>query len=312
MGIGMLLAEDRLSHWWFLLSATAAGLAALAVAYALARRMVRPLDGYVATVAAFAAGDHAARPADPGPPEFQELIRALSAAADDIERSEAARRQLTDDIAHELRTPIAALQAGLEELRDGYLQADPQVLSALHDQATRLGRIVADLSALAAAESATLELHLRPLDLAEVVGLAAAAWAGTLQAAGLVVEQDLPEGVVVRGDADRVHQVVGNLLANAARYCRPGDTVRVSVAADREQGLVRVADSGPGFRAEELPLVFQRTWRGTSATGTRGSGLGLPIVRALAQAQGGTVAITSSPGHGATITVRLPMAGVVC
>jgi two-component system sensor histidine kinase BaeS len=314
--VGTVLVEPRsatgptplesLSHWWFLTAALVAGLIALAVAYLLARRMMRPIDGYIATARAFAAGDHSARPTDLGPPEFQDLTRALSAAADEIERSETARRQLTDDIAHELRTPLAALQAGLEELRDGYLEADHQTLSALHDQAARLGRIVEDLSALAAAESMTLELHRRPLDLAEVVGLAVASWARTLQAAGISVEEDLPPGVIVHADADRVHQIIDNLLANAARYCRVGDSVHVSVAPDGKQGLLRVADTGPGFRAEELPVVFQRTWRGTASTGTRGSGLGLPIVRALAQAHAGTVEVTSVEGQGATITVRLP------
>jgi two-component system sensor histidine kinase BaeS len=154
----------------------------------------------------------------------------------------------------------------------------------------------------------TLELHRRPLDLAEVVGLAVASWARTLQAAGISVEEDLPPGVIVHADADRVHQIIDNLLANAARYCRVGDSVHVSVAPDGKQGLLRVADTGPGFRAEELPVVFQRTWRGTASTGTRGSGLGLPLVRALAQAHAGTVEVTSVEGQGATITVRLPSA----
>jgi two-component system sensor histidine kinase BaeS len=114
--------------------------------------------------------------------------------------------------------------------------------------------------------------------------------------------------VIVRADSDRVHQIVGNLLANAILYCRPGDTLRLEVASEGAQGLLRVADNGPGLCAEDLPLVFERSWRGHSAAGTQGSGLGLPIVRALAEAQEGSVQVESVEGQGATITVRLPAA----
>ncbi len=299
---------EQLSHWWFLTAALVAGLASLVVAYLLARRMMRPIDGYIATARAFAAGDHSARPKDLGPPEFQDLTHALNAAADEIERSEAARRQLTSEVAHELRTPLAALQAGLEELRDGYVEPDRQTLSALHDQASRLGRIVADLSELSAAESESLQLHVEAMDLGEVMQMATATWQATLESAGLRVERVLPAGVVVLADRDRVHQIVGNLLANAALYCRPGDTVRLSVAAEGSQGVLRVADTGPGFRPDELDRVFERAWRGRAAEGTAGSGLGLPIVRALSQAHGGSVEIESEQGHGATVTLRLPLA----
>jgi two-component system sensor histidine kinase BaeS len=248
------------------------------------------------------------RPSDLGPPELRDLTEALNAAADEIERSEAARRQLTADITHELRTPLAALQAGLEELRDGFIEPDARTLASLHDQATRLGRIVGDLSALADAESDTIQLHREGLDLGEVAQLAAAAWEGTLLASGLAVEVDLPPGVEVVADRDRVHQMLDNLLANAAAYCHEGDVVRISVRSDGDTGVMCVTDTGPGFRAEDLPVVFERSWRGASSAGTQGSGLGLPIVRALAEAQGGTVQVESEEGKGATITVRLPVA----
>jgi two-component system sensor histidine kinase BaeS len=266
----------------------------------------RPIDGYIDTARRFAAGDHSARPADLGPPEFADLTLALSAAAEEIERSEGARRQLTTDIAHELRTPLTALQAGLEELRDGLIPADRATLAALHDQATRLGRIVNDLAELSAAESPGVQLQLSVVDLADVAALALAARRGSLEAAGLVVEEDIDAGTEVIADADRMHQVVGNLLANTVLYCRRGDRVLVRVHVDGGYGVLEVSDTGPGFRAEELPYVFERAWRGVSADGTRGSGLGLPIVRALVQAQDGTVQVHSVQGDGATFAVRLP------
>ena len=169
-----------------------------------------------------------------------------------------------------------------------------------------MGRVIDDLSTLAAAESAELPLYRQEVDLADVVALAVAARRGAMEAAGLRVRLDLDREVSVLADADRVHQVVGNLLSNAAQYCRPRDQVTVRVRADGTDGVLEVCDTGPGFAAEDLPHVFERTWRARGSAHTRGSGLGLPIVRALAEAHGGSASVESKEGEGATVTVRLP------
>ncbi|HYO20749.1 MAG TPA: HAMP domain-containing sensor histidine kinase [Dermatophilaceae bacterium] len=298
--------DDAVSPPWLLAATAVALLTAVVLSVVMAHRLTRPIDGYIDTARRFAAGDHSARPAELGPPEFADLTSALSAAAEEIERSEGARRQLTADIAHELRTPLTALQAGLEELRDGLIPADQATLAALHDQAARLGRIVNDLAELSAAESEGVQLHLSDVDIADVATLALAARKGSMDAAGLLVDQDLDPDVQVIADPDRMHQVVGNLLANTVLYCRPGDRVCVRVHVDDGHGVIEVSDTGPGFREEELPHIFDRAWRGVSADGTHGSGLGLPIVRALVQAMDGTVQVHSVQGQGATISVRLP------
>ena len=301
--------DDAFSPGWLLVATMIAVLTATLLSAYFARRLTSPIDGYIETAKAFAAGDHSARPADLGPPEFADLTRALNAAADEIEDSERARRRLTADIAHELRTPLTALQAGLEELRDGYAPPDHATLAALHDQATRLGRIVNDLSELSAAETSGIQLQMDRVDLALVADLALAAREGSMASAGLLVDRELAPGVVVVADADRMHQVIGNLLANTVQYCRRGDRVVVRVMAGTDGGVLEVIDTGPGFRPEELPRVFDRAWRGVSADGTRGSGLGLPIVRALVAAQGGQVSVQSVEGHGATFRVVLPLIG---
>lgn len=296
-----------LSMWWFLLAALAAIACALVVSLLVARQASQRFSGFIRAANEFASGDHSVRVPDPGPGELGDVIRAMNRAAEEVQRSDESRRQLAADIAHELRTPLTALQAGLEELRDGYVAADHHTLAALHDQATRLGRIVHDLSDLSALGSPGLQLQLAPVDLAEVARLAVAASEGAMHAKGMRALLDLDGAVWVRGDADRLHQVVGNVLANSVLYCRPGDRVTVRVRATDDEGVLEVVDTGPGFAEEELSHVFDRSWRGHSADGTHGSGLGLPIVRALVVAQGGEVLVESEEGHGACIAVRLPL-----
>lgn len=298
--------HDPVSLAWLLVATAISVLTAVVLSQLIARRLTGPIDAYIDSARRFADGDRSARLPEGGPPEFAGLVAALDAAADHVEQSEQARRQLTADIAHELRTPLTALQAGLEELRDGLVEPDPGTLAGLHDQATRLGRIVSDLAELAAAESTGIEVQLAEVDLGTVASLALAARAGSLRAAGLVVEADVEPDVLVRADADRLNQVIGNLLANTMLYCRPGDHVTLRVRSEGSGGRLEVADTGPGFRAAELPFVFDRAWRGRTADGTRGSGLGLPIVRALVLAQGGQVHVDSVEGRGATITILLP------
>lgn len=299
---------EAISPQWLLAATVAAMSTALVVSAVLASRLTRPIQDYIDTARRFAAGDHSARPAEVGVPELADLTRAFTAAVEEIERTERVRAQLTADIAHELRTPLAALQAGLEELRDGLVPADRATLAALHDQACRLGRIVNDLSELSAAENSGIRVRLEAVDLASVAELALAARTSSMLLAGLEIECDLQRDVTVIADADRMHQVVTNLLTNTVLYCRPGDRVTVRVRALPGWGVLQVCDTGPGFRADELPNVFNRAWRGASADGTRGSGLGLPIVKVLVEAQGGTVDVDSAGGRGATISVRLPLA----
>ena len=303
--------HDPVSLTWLLVATAIAVLTAVLLSIAIARRLSSPVEGYIATARQFASGDHSVRPDEYDvPPEFAELVGALVAVADEIERSEMLRRQLTADIAHELRTPLTALQAGLEELRDGLIPADTESLAALHAQATRLGRIVNDLTDLAAVESTGIHLQSTSVDLSDLVRQAVGIRTGRLASAGLRTEVDLVPAVLVQADPIRVLQVLDNLLANAALYCRPGDALVVRTLRDGDSGVVEVEDSGPGFRGEELPRVFDRAWRGHSADGTSGSGLGLPIVRALVNAQGGRVAVDSVEGEGATFTIWLPLAAL--
>ena len=294
---------------WLLAATGGALVTAVVASVIVARRMVAPMDRFLEAFRAFADGDHSARVDDLDRPELLELAHSFNAAASEIERLEEDRRRVTADIAHELRTPLTVLQAGLEELRDGLVPPTPGTLGALHDQATRLGRIVTDLAELSAVESDPLSLVLGRVDLGVVAENALAVRRSAMSAAGLGVRSIVEPGVVVVADDDRLYQVVGNLLTNSTAYCRPGDAVEIRVVAADGHGVLEVADTGPGLAPDERDHAFDRMWRGRSARGTRGSGLGLPIVRALVLAQGGQVELSSEVGAGTVVRVALPLAG---
>ncbi|TFB46745.1 HAMP domain-containing sensor histidine kinase [Cryobacterium tagatosivorans] len=293
---------------WIAVAAVVALLVALGASWLVTRLLVRPIRAMTDAARSFTAGDREARATLAAPGELGELAVAFNAMADDVVRSDRDRRNLTADVAHELRTPLAALQAGLEELRDGLVLPTLQGLAGLHDQSLRLGRVVTDLAELSAAETAGPSLRLSRVDLVQVARDALALQEPQLRAAGLNVLVDLSGPAFVLADADRLHQAIGNLLANAARYCRPGDRVTLAVARDERQTVLRVADSGPGIPEDELPHIFDRLWRGRAAGEVAGSGIGLALVREIVTSHGGSVEAESAPGEGATIIIRLPVA----
>jgi two-component system, OmpR family, sensor histidine kinase BaeS len=291
---------------WIALAAATALAVAIAASWFVSRRITDPLARLAGAARAFAAGDRTARARVRAPGELGTLGTAFDTMAEAVAGAERHRRDLTADVAHELRTPLAALRAGLEELRDGLAPADPRRLTDLHDQALRLGRVVDDLAELAAAEAAALSLQPADVDLAALTHAVLGAHAAQLRAAGLDVHTELASGVIVRTDPDRLHQALGNIVANAARFSRPGDRLTVRAGLVNGTPTVSVADTGPGIPEDELPHVFDRMWRGRGSATIAGSGIGLAVVRELVTAHLGTVTAESGPAEGTTITIRLP------
>ncbi len=293
---------------WILVAALAALAAAVAAGWLVVRQLTRPVAALTEAAHSFAAGDRDTVVRERGVGELGELADAFEQAVAAVRRAEAGRSQMAADVAHELRTPLAALQAGLEELRDGLAPADAEALARLHDQALRVGRIVGDLDALFAAEGSTREVRREPVDLAEVAHREVEARSAQLRGAGLDVQLEAPAPVVVSGDRERLHQVVGNLLQNCVQHCRPGDAVVVSVRMSGAAAELVVADSGPGIAPDHVPHVFERFWRGPGQDATSGSGLGLAVVRSLVHAHQGEVVLDSDGRSGTTVTVTLPPA----
>ncbi len=289
--------------WW---SAGLAVLGALVVSLLVARGVVRPIRRLSAAVSSLRLGGDAPRVGpQAGPGELGELGRAFDAMAASLAQEDQLRRALVADVAHELRTPVAIMQAETEALADGMVTPSTDALRSLNEEAVRLGRMVEDLQTLASAEAAGLELEPRQLDLGRLAGDAADSLASRFWAGKIKVEQDLPP-TPIRGDPRRLHQIVTNLLANAAKYTPPGGKVTVRAGRDGPDAFLEVADTGPGIPADERALVWERFYRGRSGRLADGSGIGLAVVKELVDAHGGCVRIDDVAGGGARFTVVLP------
>ncbi len=290
--------------------AGAAGLAALLallVGIALARRLTRPIDRIIAVTQAMERGERTARVGRvAAPAELRDLATAFDKMADTLDRQEQLRRDLVADVAHELRTPVAVLQAGHEALLDGVAEPTPDQLASLRDEVLRLARMVSDLQTLAAADAAALHLALARCDLAGIAAGAADSLVGRYEAAGIALERRLTPAEIL-GDPRWLHQVVTNLLTNALKFTPAGGRVTISAGPEGGEAVLTVADTGTGIPEDELPHIFERFWRGRRAAQTSGSGIGLAIAAELVLAHAGRLTASSQLGHGTVMRVSLPL-----
>jgi two-component system sensor histidine kinase MprB len=283
-----------------LLSAIGVGLAALA-GWAVARGGLAPVSRLAAVAEQVTAtGDPAGRVEVERADELGRLATSFNTMLGALQRSLAAQRQLVSDASHELRTPLTSLLINVELLADdpGLSAAErQQVLDRVVAQVTELGQLVGSVTELARGECVPSARE--KVDLDEVVAAALAVarrdWPRTFFAADLQ-----PCGVV--GSAHRLQIAVRNLLDNAAKFGPPGGTVQVSL----RDGELTVCDHGPGIGPADLPHVFDRFYRARSARGVPGSGLGLSIVRQVAESHDGTVQAESLADGGTLMRLRLP------
>jgi signal transduction histidine kinase len=282
---------------------------AVLVALYLAVTLSRPLRRIRAGADAMSAGDLDARVPETGDDEIAAVADALNRLAETLQQEEGLRKESVADLAHELRTPVMGILARVEAAQDGVLKDQEANLSAVHDEALRLARLLDDLSALAEAERPGLLLDAVPVDLAAIAGTQTSAFAGAFADKGIALSSVL-HSAVVDGEPKRLEQIVVNLLSNALRYTDAGGSVRVAVRRDGADALLEVADTGIGIAAADLPRVFTRFWRGEKSRSrdTGGAGIGLSIVKELVQAHGGSVSIQSVPGEGSVFRVELPLA----
>jgi two-component system, OmpR family, sensor histidine kinase BaeS len=310
-GAGLSSADDSLRGDLLHAIAAAAGLAALLAllaGVAAARAITRPVERIISATRAMGGGQRTARVGKvAGPSALRELGSAFDQMADTLDREEQLRRDLVADVAHELRTPVAVLQAGHEAMLDGIAEPTPEQLTSLRDEVLRLARMVGDLQELAAADAAALHLSRTRCDLAGLAADAADSLAGQFDAAGLTLDRELHQAEVL-GDRRWLHQVITNLLTNALKYTPRGGTVTISAGPSGGDAVLTVTDTGIGIPADELPKIFDRFWRGRDASPTSGSGIGLAVAAELARAHGGRITAASQSGQGTQMTLSLPLA----
>jgi two-component system sensor histidine kinase BaeS len=278
----------------------------------IARRITRPVTRLISVTRAMADGDRSARAGEiRAPGELRELAAAFDHMADTLDYQDKIRRDMVASVAHELRTPVAVLQAGHEALLDGVTEPSPDELGSLRDEVLRLARMVDDLQTMAAADAAVLQLTREQRDLADIAESAASSLARRFEAADVTLDRQLAPAPVA-ADQRWMHQVVTNLLGNALKFTPAGGTVTISTVTistgqEGPTAVLEVADTGVGIPPDELPRIFDRFWRGQAAAQTSGSGIGLAIAAELAWAHGGKLTAASQPGAGTRLTLTLPL-----
>jgi len=287
--------------------------AALAISAFVTRRIAGPVVRLADAAGDVAAGRFDVRVPDPAlGGEFAGLAASFNGMAQRLQAVETTRRRLLADLAHEMRTPLATLDAYLEAIEDGVAVMDQETVALLRAQTARLGRLTEDVTAVSRAEEGQLDLHTIVLPADQVIARAAAAARERFDAKGVTLTTDTTHpAAAVAADPERMDQVLGNLLDNALRHTPAGGTVLLAGrATDSRSGVeFSVSDTGEGIPAEHLPHVFERFYRVDSARDRAhgGSGIGLAITKSLVEAHGGVVTASSAGlGHGAAFTVRLP------
>ncbi|HZQ35227.1 MAG TPA: ATP-binding protein [Dehalococcoidia bacterium] len=243
---------------------------------------------------------------------FNRMAAQLEAAERARQEMESARRQLLAAVSHDLRTPLSAIQVMLEAIEDGVVD-DPETIERYHramqSEVARLSGLIDDLFELSQIESGALGLRLERASIGDLIAETVEAMRAEADRAGVRLLYNATATLPpIAADMQKLHRVLANLLANAVRHTPAGGEVRLSAAACEGGIAIVVRDSGEGIAPQDLPHVFERFFRGdrSRSRSSGGAGLGLAIARGLVHAHGGSIAVESQPGHGATFTVRLP------
>ncbi len=300
------------------LAALGAALLALIVGFLLARTLTRPLRALTEATEKMAGGDLNQQVTITSHDEIGELAESFNRMSREVARANLLRKQMTADIAHDLRTPLTVIAGYIESIRDGDLAPTPERLDSIYAEIERLQRLVADLRLLAVSDAGELRLNLAPLDVRSLLERVAASFKLSAEQKGirLTVETDanLPD---LTADESRLDRVLSNLISNAIRHTPSGGVVLIQATRKpvlnevegTQHVLITVADTGEGIPPSDLPHIFDRFYRAdksrTDADGAS-SGLGLDIARALVEAHGGRIRASSVIGSGTRFEIELP------
>ena len=277
------------------------------------RDIARPLGDIMEAADAVAEGDFSVRVVEDSPGGFGRLGRSFNRMTTELARIDEQRRNLTADVAHELRTPLHIIQGNLEGVLDGVYEATPEHINATLAETRQLARLIDDLRTLSQAESGQLPLKREPVAVAELLADIQTSFSGQAEAAGIdlsVISDAALNGAQISADVGRFQQMLGNLIVNALRHTPEGGAIILRADSDGDGLRLTVQDTGEGIAAEDLPHIFDRFWRGDRARGHGdgvGGGLGLAITRQLVQLHEGSIRVESTPGQGTTFEIALPL-----
>jgi signal transduction histidine kinase len=278
----------------------------------VSRTLTAPLNALAVTADAIGAGQWERRVRVKGTVEITSLAQSFNKMIDQLQRNEELRRNLVADVAHELRTPITALQANIYAILDDAYPMTKTEIAGLYDQIRMLSRLVKDLHELSQAESGLLPMDRKPTDFSETLAELIAPFRSVAENKEVKLEIDIPPRLpLVLADEERINEVMHNLLSNALRYTPPDGTISIRVRGVGECLRVEVHDTGEGIPAEHLPNVFERFYRVDYGRSRQrgGMGLGLAIAKAIIEAHKGSISVQSSgiPGEGTTFTFEIPI-----
>ena len=294
-----------------MLIALAAVVLSLLFAWPLSRVLVARLEQLGQGLRRLSAGDLDTRVTPRGRDELAQLAEHLNHLAGSLQQSEQARRKWVADISHELRTPLATLRAQLEAIEDGVHAYNQQTEQRLLDQTKRLQQLTEDLYQLSLADAGALQYRKRHQTIRPLLEQALAEFAPRLHRAGLSLETaiTLAPDLTLLVDAERLHQLLGNLLENSLRYTSAPGIIRVQARVENNRFKLEILDSAPGVAPQHLPHLFDRFFRveGSRNRDQGGAGLGLNLCRSIVAAHGGEISAGASPLGGLSITITLPL-----
>lgn len=302
--------EFRNNSYQAMVFATALAIVlASCIGFLFARTLVSPINRMTTTAKAIKEGDLSARTELHGEDEIAHLGETFDAMADSIERDRELERRLTTDVAHELRTPLMAIQSTVEAMVDGVFEADEERLETVNSEVQRLSRLVDAILKLSRLESRSTPMKKEVVNVGELIAGIVATHEAFVADSGLTLKYEMEQGVRVLGDADMIRQATANLISNAVRYTSEGGLVTVRVKRGDIMASISVQDTGIGLTPDEAKMVFSRFWR-ADAGRTResgGLGIGLSVVKEIVERHNGWVQVEGRKGEGACFTIHIPL-----
>ena len=294
--------QKRLNNSILLVGLLLTVLAAI-ISFLLAKIFTRPVSALSLAASKISQGDFSARAHVGSSDEIGSLANLFNQMAQSLEQEQKERQNMLSDISHELRTPLAVMRSNIEALQDGLLEPSKQNLQSIHDEVLRLSNLINDLQTLALTDSASLTLSKIKLDVAEVIAESLKKMDMFLKTKHIKVHFESESKVEIEADAEKLKQVIFNLLFNAYKFLDEDGNINIGIAAKKESVQIKINDNGSGIKAADLAHIFERFY---SSDKSGGSGIGLAVVKKLIDAHNGTIDVESTPEKGTTFTIELP------